>query len=182
MFKKLFVSATSACFELKNKNPYYSPEKYSVILNGVKQSDVRDTNVFSLFGLNPDTEYTVETTLGGKIVFTTLPETAVVDAKALGAKGDGKSDDTYYVQMAIDSCPEGGRVLLTDGIYSVRPLVLKSGITIELEKDAVLLGDIKEENYPFVPARKLRGGKEEIIASWEGEPFEIGRASCRERV
>ena len=165
MFKKLFVSATSACFELKNKNPY------SVILNGVKQSDVRDTNVFSLFGLNPDTEYTVETTLGGKIVFTTLPETAVVDAKALGAKGDGKSDDTYYVQMAIDSCPEGGRVLLTDGIYSVRPLVLKSGITIELEKDAVLLGDIKEENYPFVPARKLRGGKEEIIASWEGEPF-----------
>ena len=171
MFKKLFVSATSACFELKNKNPYYSPEKYSVILNGVKQSDVRDTNVFSLFGLNPDTEYTVETTLGGKIVFTTLPETAVVDAKALGAKGDGKSDDTYYVQMAIDSCPEGGRVLLTDGIYSVRPLVLKSGITIELEKDAVLLGDIKEENYPFVPARKLRGGKEEIIASWEGEPF-----------
>ena len=136
MFKKLFVSATSACFELKNKNPYYSPEKYSVILNGVKQSDVRDTNVFSLFGLNPDTEYTVETTLGGKIVFTTLPETAVVDAKALGAKGDGKSDDTYYVQMAIDSCPEGGRVLLTDGIYSVRPLVLKSGITIELEKDA----------------------------------------------
>lgn len=172
MFKKLFVSATSACFELKNKNPYYSPEKYNVILNGVKQSDVRDTNVFSLFGLSPDTEYTVETTLAGKIVFTTLSETAVVDAKALGAKGDGKSDDTYYVQMAIDSCPEGGRVLLTKGVYSVRPLVLKSGITVELEKDAVLLGDIKEENYPFVPARNLRGGKEEIIASWEGEPFD----------
>ena len=34
MFKKLFVSGTSACFEFENKNPYYNTEKYKNILNG----------------------------------------------------------------------------------------------------------------------------------------------------
>lgn len=172
MFKKLFVSATSACFEFKNKNPYYCGQKYCIILNGVKQSEVRDTNVFSVFGLNPETEYTVETTLGGKVTFTTRSETCVVDVKSLGAKGDGKSDDTYFVQMAIDGCPDGGRVLISEGVYHVRPLVLKSNLTLELKKGATLLGDTKEENYPYIPAREIKGGKERILASWEGEPFD----------
>ena len=29
MFKQLFVSSVSACFELENNSPYYSPEKYT---------------------------------------------------------------------------------------------------------------------------------------------------------
>ena len=51
MFKKLFVSSVSACFELKNNNPYYSPEKYRVIVNGKTEECERDSNVFSLFNL-----------------------------------------------------------------------------------------------------------------------------------
>jgi polygalacturonase len=172
MFKKLFVSSTSACFELENTNPYYSPEKYSVILNGKKIDGEKCENVFSLFNLTPNTSYTVETTLGGKITFTTDSESGVVDVKAIGAKADGVSDDTYYVQMAIDSCPKGGRVLFEEGTYFVRPIVLKSDITIELKKGATLLGDTVEEHYPYVPARVYIDGKEEVLASWEGEPFD----------
>ncbi len=173
MFKRLYVSAVSACFEFRNKNPYYSPRKYKVFLNGQPVGGERDANVFSLFDLEPDTEYTVTTTADHTtVVFRTLAETAVIDVKALGAKGDGVSDDTYFVQMAIDSCPKGGRVLLSGGSFLVRPIVLKSDITLEIKKDAELLGDIKEENYPYVPARTYINGKEEVLATWEGEPFD----------
>ncbi len=170
MFKKLFASSTTACFELKNTSPYYSPESYKVILDG-KPAGEFETNVFSLFNLEPDSEYAVEIA-GSTLKFRTLAETGVIDVKALGAAGDGVTDDTYYVQKAIDCCPESGRVLFTEGIYLVRPLSLKSGITIELKKGAVILGDPRETSYPYIPARNPYSKKEEVLASWEGEPFD----------
>ena len=173
MFKKLFISSVSACFELKNNNPYYSPEKYKVIINGAEESVERDTNVFSLFNLAPDTQYTVGTTLDDFIItFKTPAEKGVTDVKALGAKGDGVTDDTFILQLAIDSCPKGGRVLIPAGEYLVRPLTLKSGITIELKKGAVILGDPDETHYPIIPARVYIDGREEVTASWEGDPFD----------
>ena len=173
MFKKLFVSSSSACFEFDNKDPYYCPESYRVIVNGVEEKTERNTNVFSLFNLTPGMQYTVRTTKDNcKITIVTPPETARIDVKALGAKGDGVSDDTFFVQMAIDSCPDGGRVVLPKGTYLVRPIKLKSNITLELKKGATLLGDTNEAHYPFIPARVYIDGKEEILASWEGEPFD----------
>lgn len=172
MFKLLFVSGTSACFELDNTNPYYSPKSYFVLLDGKKVGGERVENVFSLFDLTPDTEYTVTTTLGGEVKFRTEGETALIDVKAEGARGDGVTDDTYYVQKAIYSCPPGGRVVFPAGVYFVRPIVLKSDITLELKSGAELLGDTVEENYPFVPARVYKDGREEVTATWEGEPFD----------
>ena len=170
MFKKLFVSSTSACFELENTTPYYSPVSYKVLLGG-KVVGVFDTNVFSVFNLEPNSEYEV-VAAGKALKFKTLSESAVVDVKSLGAAGDGVTDDTEKVQKAIDSCPEGGRVLFGAGTYYVRPLKLKSNITIELKKDATILGNEVEANYPVIPARDLSSGKEEILATWEGEPFD----------
>ena len=173
MFKKLFVSGTSACFEFENKNPYYNPQSYKIILNGEELEGERDTNVFSLFNLQPSTRYTVQTTNDNcKLTFVTSYETGLIDVKELGAKGDGETDDTYFVQLAIDICPKGGRVLLPEGTYPVRPIVLKSDVTLELKKGATLLGDVAEEHYPFVPARVLIDGKETVTATWEGEPFD----------
>lgn len=172
MFKQLFVSGVSACFEFVNDNPYYTPKKYKVILNGVEEKIERDTNVFSLFNLTPNTKYTVKTTLGGEITFVTAKETGVIDVKELGAKGDGVADDTFVIQLAINDCPAGGRVVVPEGTYLIRPLTLKSDITIELKKGATLLGDTVEAHYPVLPARVYYGGKEEIIASWEGDPYD----------
>ncbi len=173
MFKKLFVSGTSACFEFKNTNPYYSPKKYKVLLNGEEVGGERNTNVFSLFDLTPGTEYTVSTKPGrGSLTFTTPTETAVISVKELGAKGDGVSDDTYYVQMAIDKCPAGGRVLVEGGSYLIRPVVLKSDITLEIKKGAELLGDVVETHYPYVPASVFLDGKTVPMASWEGELYD----------
>lgn len=174
MIKLLFVSSTSACFELQNKNPYYSPVAYQVVLNGKVQEGEHNENVFSLFDLQPDTEYTVEVTQDRDVVtFKTEAETAVIDVKALGAKADGVTDDSYYVQMAIDKCPKGGRVLFTAGSYYTRPVVLKSDITIDLQEGAELLGHIEEDHYPYVPGKiEHEDGTEEVLASWEGNPFD----------
>lgn len=173
MFKTLFVSSTSACFETVNKNPYYSPHAYKVKVNGVEQGGERNTNVFSLFNLSPGTRYTVETVPGdGKVIIETLPETACKNVTSLGARGDGVSDDTYFIQAAIDGCPEGGRVVIPEGKFLIRPVKLKSGITLELKKGASLLGDTVEEHYPVIPARAYIDGKEEVLATWEGEPFD----------
>ena len=177
MFKKLFVSSTSACFEFVNKNPYYSPQSYKVIVNGVEEKTKRNTNVFSLFNLTPGMQYTVKTTVDNyKVTFVTPPETARIDVKSLGAKGDGVSDDTFFIQMAIESCPKGGRVVLPAGTYLISPIILKSDMTLELKKGAVLLGDVNEQRYPFVPARVYIDWKEEILATWEGEPFDCHRS------
>ncbi len=171
MFKKLFVSSVSACFELENTNPYYSPEEYSVKLNGVEVAKHK-SNVFSLFNLAPGKKYNVS--VGDySMDFYTDEESEVINVKALGACGDGVKDDTYFVQMAIDSCKKGGRVLFDAGSYYVRPIVLRSDITIELKAGAELLGNILEENYPYIPARVYDDdGTEHVLATWEGEPFD----------
>lgn len=177
MFKKLFVSSVSACFELKNSKPYYSPEKYRVIVNGKEEKTECDTNVFSLFNLEPDTEYTVQTTLDNcKITFRTAKESGVIDVKSLGAKGDGETDDTFIIQYAIDRCPKRGRVVIPEGTYLVRPLTVRGDITIELKKGATLLGDTVEAHYPVIPARIYLDGKEEVTASWEGDPYDCYQA------
>ena len=54
--KLLFSGACSACFELENSEPYFAPEKFKVLLNDQEQYEC-DRNVFSLYGLQPDTEY-----------------------------------------------------------------------------------------------------------------------------
>lgn len=177
MFKKLFVSSTSACFELENTNPYYAPQSYKVILNGVEEQCERGTNVFSLFNLKPATRYELEITGGNcKAVFETCAETSVSDVKALGAAGDGATDDTAVIQSAIDNCPAGGRVYVPAGTYLIRPVTLKSGVTLELARGATLLGDTVESHYPVVPARTFEDGKEIITASWEGEPYDCHQA------
>ena len=171
MFNLIFNSSVSACFELENTNPYYSPKAYKVLLNG-KPAGEFTTNVFSLFNLQPATLYTV-TIDDCDLTFKTDSETGVVDVKALGAKADGVSDDTYYVQMAIDSCPKGGRVLFTEGSYYVRPVVLRSNITIELKAGAQLLGDVVEEHYPYVPREIFRRGRRNRFGFVGGQPLRL---------
>ena len=54
--KILAVSARGVCVEIENQSPYFAPEKFTVILNGAAVRE-ESANVFSLFGLEPDSCY-----------------------------------------------------------------------------------------------------------------------------
>ena len=59
MLKIIFLSSTSACFELDGQEPWFAPKPYTLRLNG-EAAGGGDTNVFSLFRLHPGTEYHLE--------------------------------------------------------------------------------------------------------------------------
>jgi polygalacturonase len=99
-----------------------------------------------------------------KLLFFTLAVTSAVsafslsalgapancNAQAFGAKGDGVAKDTKAIQAAINSCAHkgGGVVELTAGTYLSAPIVLKSNITLQLDKGATLLGSPDHAEYP----------------------------------
>lgn len=82
---------------------------------------------------------------------TTLLHAAVTcDVRAYGAKGDGKTKDTAAIQSAIDTCESkgGGTVRFSTGTYLSAPILLKSNITVRLDKGATLLGSPDHADYP----------------------------------
>ncbi len=81
---------------------------------------------------------------------TALHAAPVCDPHAYGAKADGKTKDTAAIQSAIDACEKqgGGTVRLTAGTWLSAPIVLKSNITLHLDKGATLLGSPDHADYP----------------------------------
>jgi len=79
-----------------------------------------------------------------------LGKSASCDPRAHGAKGDGVTKDTAAIQAAIDACEErgGGTVRLVAGMYLSAPIMLKSNITLQLDKGATLLGSADHADYP----------------------------------
>jgi len=73
----------------------------------------------------------------------------VCDVRAYGAKGDGTTKDTAAIQKAIDACAgSGGTVKLSGGTFVSGPIVLKSNITLDVEKGATLLGSPDRADFP----------------------------------
>ena len=165
--KLLFSGTCSACFELDNSEPYYAPEKFTVLLNGQEQYEC-DRNVFSLFGLESDTAYTLELRSAGGVAaleFRTRAERCAIDVRAFGAVGDGVHDDTVAIQTAIACLPPQGRLVFPAGSYLSRPLMLKSHITLQLCEGATLLGWTKREDYPVMPG---------VVTAADGEEIHFG--------
>ena len=81
--------------------------------------------------------------------------THLINVKDLGAKGDGEAYDSYPIQAAIDSISKlgGGTVYLPPGDYLIKPLTLKSNLTLHLEKGATLYASDNFDHYPYVETR-----------------------------
>ena len=79
-----------------------------------------------------------------------LSHAADFDVRSYGAKGDGVTFDTEAVQKAIDAraADGGGRVVLENGVFLVKPIMLKSGIDLHIARNARLLGSGDWRDYP----------------------------------
>lgn len=170
MFNVIFTSSRSVTLELNNQDIYYAKEPFDVYVNGNICLHQVKTNVFSLFHLTPATTY--EISIHHDVIkVTTEDESASLSVIDFGAKGDGVTDDTHFIQAAIFACPKGGVVEIPKGVYYIRPLFLKSHITIDLQKGATLLGSIHRSDYPILPARIQKGDDIVLeLSSWEGVP------------
>jgi polygalacturonase len=91
-------------------------------------------------------------------VLPTLFALQTCDPGTYGAKGDGKTKDTAAIQSAIDTCSQnGGTVHLRAGTYLSAPIALKSNVTFDLDKGAVLLGSPDHADYTKITEFRAPG-------------------------
>lgn len=72
-----------------------------------------------------------------------------IDVRSLGAKADGKTLNTSFIQKAIDQAASdgGGTVVLEHGIYLSGTIFMKSNVTLRIEAGATLLGSPNISDY-----------------------------------
>lgn len=175
----LFKTARNVCFEIEDGGIFFSRDKYKIYVNESFYGACERT-VSAVYGLKPDTDYLIsirseqEKELGVLSVHTDF-EFVTLDVRSFGAKGDGTADDTSYIQAAIMACPKDSRVLLPKGIYRTHGLFLKSDISLELAKDAVLLADTDRWKYPILPGliESYDEKAEYNLGTWEGNPLKM---------
>lgn len=176
--KMLFVCGRSAAVQLADGGRYHTEKSYRLRLNGSDAGEM-NTVVHSLYGLWPDTLYTLEAYDGdarvAQLTFRTETESYTLNVRRFGAVGDGVHDDTAAIQAAIYCCPQNGRVLIPAGNYRVKPLLLKSHIRLEIAKGAVLQLETDRSQFPILPGMTLSTDETSDLnlGSWEGNPLDM---------
>ncbi len=165
--KLLTLTARSVTVELDNTTAYYAPAAFTVELDG-KAVATEHRNVFSLFSLEPGRAYTV-TAGEEQLQFETPEEPFCLNVRDFRALGDGVQDDTPAFTAAIACLPEKGTLLVPEGTYLLKPIFLKSNMTLYLESGAVLLGHPDRHVYPVLPGIAQSGSQERNFGTWQGE-------------
>lgn len=173
----IMKTARSVTFELNDGGIYKTVETYRLFLNHMEYK-LTDTVIVSIFDLKPNTEYVLdvqnkEGKVVGSLSFKTDEEFVTINVKELGAAGDGVSDDTGFIQAAIMACPPKSRVLIPKGKYSITSIFLKSGINLEIAKDAELLAQTDRNRFAKFPGmiESYDEQDEYNLGTWEGNPL-----------
>ena len=87
-------------------------------------------------------------------MFPAQAQTTIISANRYGAKPDGTTLNTIFIQKAIDEAAKShGTVTLSPGTYLTGSLFLKSGATLDLPEGVTLIGSQKLDDYPMLPTR-----------------------------
>lgn len=172
----IFLTARCVTIEIEDGSIYESEEEKEIYVNGKRYAATRKV-VTSIYGLKPNTSYKIRVKFKGAETekeIRTKTEFVTLNVKDFGAKGDGVSDDTLFIQAAIMCCPKDSRVLIPEGTYRITSLFLKSDLRLELAKGAVLSAWTERERFPV-----LRGMTESYdekreynLGTWEGNPID----------
>ncbi|MDY9919045.1 MAG: glycosyl hydrolase family 28-related protein [Proteiniphilum sp.] len=80
----------------------------------------------------------------------------IFNIKDYGAVGNGKTIDTESINKAISACSDrgGGTVLVPEGKFVTGTVLLKSNVTLHLERNSILLGTDDISQYKYYNIRK----------------------------
>lgn len=171
-------TARTIVVELSESGKYYTEKEYDILVNG-EVAITGNKVVNSIYNLKPDTEYEISVNYEGANVNSIKVKTdyqfVTLNVRDFGAYGDGEHDDTCAIQAAIMACPKDSRVLVPEGVYKITSLFLKSDLTLELAKDAVLSAFTDRTKFPIFPGTiDSYDEKDEYnLGSWEGNPLDM---------
>lgn len=172
--KILFVSPVSVTIELDNEDIYYSSKVYDVFVNDTVYLKGMNTNVFSLYDLEPDTVYKI-TALDKTIFVKTDPCNRII--RDFTICKDASIDVTKQIQYLIDSAKPGDMVVIEEGRYLITSLMLKSDITLYLKSGAKLIASINENDYEeFDGEIPTNDGDVSQLGTWEGSPCKMKKS------
>ena len=105
--KVLKLNARGVVIEIINNGIFNTTTSCGAYINGEFHSSL-DKTINYIGGLTPETEYNLVVRSDGRVAettFTTPAEFVTLNVRKFGAKGDGVSDDTVYIQgNACDAC------------------------------------------------------------------------------
>lgn len=132
--------------------------------------------ITGIYDLQPSSDYKVRIVAEDEqacIEIKTDEEFVTLNVRDFGAKGDGITDDTLFIQSAIMACPKKGRVLIPEGTYKVTSLFLKDDLNLELAQGAVLSAETDRRKFPIYPGliQSWDETEEYNLGTWEGNPL-----------
>lgn len=174
--KVLQQNARSVVLELLLEDRYET-RPYELWVNGeFLRNDRKMVTIIN--HLKPDTQYRILFKWDENEIIEaevrTKPEYVTLNVRKFGARGDGIFDDTAAIQAAIMCCPPEGRVFVPAGTYRIRNLFLKSGLTLELGKGALLQAFQERNEYPVLPGiiKSYDNREDYNLGTWEGNPLD----------
>lgn len=122
-------------------------DRYQVFLNRELYGDTDKTH-YRIEGLEAEEEYVVQVG-SAEIHLKTEKKKVLLDVTKAPyyAAGDGKTMNTQAIQRAIDDCTKDEAVYIPGGIFLTGALRLHSDMELYLEKEAVLQGTDRVEDY-----------------------------------
>lgn len=175
--KLLWKHAREAAIELADGCIFETDGIWEIYVNGQFYKESGRV-VELIYGLEPCTQYRITAKKGeekAELVFETEQELFEMNVRDFGAKGNGRDDDTTYIQAAIMACPKGSRVTVPAGTYRITSLFLKDDLTLYLAPGAVLSAFTERERFPVFKGicQSADKSSEMVLGTWEGDAMDM---------
>lgn len=174
------LSARTAALCLPKAGALYRlPERISWQLSSLTgDNEMREgetsTVVSLLHDLQPSCRYRIDIDGFQSLEFETAACAGLIDPTTFGFVPDIRPDDlkgaranAAALALAVSAVPDGGTLRLPEGDWTAFPVRLKSSMTLNLSKGAILRAPSVREGWPILEARDK---EDRMLGSWEGLP------------